>query len=59
MTKLQQMDAKQMTALVVNEETEMVIWHAAWLMDEQRLIQEPSDDKGYQVCEEPQKKVYA
>ena len=53
------MDAKQMTALVVNEETEMVIWHAAWLMDEQRLIQEPSDDKGYQVCEEPQKKVYA
>lgn len=31
---LQQMDVKQLTAFVVNEETEIVIWHAAWLADE-------------------------
>ena len=49
------MDVKQMTASVVNEETKMVIWHAARLADEQRLFQDFPYDKGHQVYEEPQK----
>ena len=44
---------------LISKEMKTMIWHAAWLAYEQHLIQEPSDDKGFQVYEEPQKRAYA
>ena len=44
---------------IINEETKMVIWHAARTADKHRVTQKPSDDKGYRVYEEPQRGFYA
>lgn len=44
---------------VTNEETRMVIWQAARAVDENRVNQEPTDEKGYHVYKEPEKGFYA